>query len=48
MCSETLSYYFSTYGNQRIRKISLSESLKNEKEFKNFPIVNEEDILELN
>ncbi|WP_312682509.1 choloylglycine hydrolase family protein [Lactococcus taiwanensis] len=48
MCSESGSYYYSTYNNQRIRKISLTPALKNELDYKEFPVNNEEDILSLN
>ncbi|MFT8837754.1 choloylglycine hydrolase family protein [Liquorilactobacillus satsumensis] len=47
MCAESLSFYFSTYFNQRINKISLAPLLL-EKDYKIFKINNHEDLHELN
>ncbi|MBS7576483.1 MULTISPECIES: choloylglycine hydrolase family protein [unclassified Enterococcus] len=48
ICSESQSYYFSTYGNQRISKITLTDELKNSKDYQQFKVSNEEDICALN
>ncbi|KRL04138.1 penicillin acylase [Liquorilactobacillus oeni DSM 19972] len=47
MCAETLSFYYSTYFNQRINKISLKPLLDNT-DYKTFKIANHEDINKLN
>ncbi|AZZ59943.1 choloylglycine hydrolase family protein [Oenococcus sp. UCMA 16435] len=48
MSAQTQSYYFSTYGNQRIRKVSLSEKLLSHTDYLSFPVEDNEDILNLN
>ncbi|KRL39112.1 choloylglycine hydrolase family protein [Liquorilactobacillus uvarum] len=47
MCSESLSFYYSTYYNQRINKLSL-KPLLNFTDYKIFKIDNNEDINEIN
>ncbi|AWW99481.1 choloylglycine hydrolase family protein [Oenococcus oeni] len=48
MSAQTQSYYFATYGNQRIRKVSLTEKLLSHSDYLSFPVKNNEDILNLN
>ena len=48
ICSESQSYYFSTYGNQRINKITLTDELKNSDDYQQFKVNNKEDICTLN
>jgi choloylglycine hydrolase len=47
MCSESHVYYYSTYGNQRIRCVQL-DKLKNETDYQEFKVDGSEDILHIN
>ncbi|RMC24895.1 MULTISPECIES: choloylglycine hydrolase family protein [unclassified Lactobacillus] len=48
MCAETRSYYYSTYGNQRIRCVKLTPELEQETEYHEFKVNPTEDIEYMN
>ncbi|MDN6900272.1 choloylglycine hydrolase family protein [Oenococcus sicerae] len=48
MSSQTKSYYFATYSNQRMRKVSLTQTLLANDNYVSFPVTNDEDVQELN
>ncbi|MDF7638102.1 choloylglycine hydrolase family protein [Lactobacillus sp. ESL0791] len=44
MCAESRSYYYSTYGNQRIRCVRLTPELEKETDYREFKVNPQEDI----